>query len=352
MSEPVIVDTDTLARVEPPRLAGRFRVAPADFVVEELFDHPLEDAGEHFWLWVEKSGLTTGQAAERIAEAVGVAPRDVGYAGMKDRHAVTRQWFSLVWPIKAEAPAWPNDTDCRVLAARRHGRKLRRGAHRGNRFVLRLRDVMGLTDVDLDTLGARIRAQGVPNYFGAQRFGREGDNVEMARALFAGRRMSRSRRSIALSAARSYLFNQVLARRVAEGSWQTPLPGDVFMLAGTHSVFSSDTETADRLTERVASMDIHPTGPMPGRIGRGHIAPTGVAGDYEAGVLEAHAELVGGLAQVRVDADRRSLRLPVTDLELVRENDDTLVARFELPAGAFATSVLREIGAFVDAARR
>lgn len=353
MTDPVIVDVEQLARVSDTGVTGHLRRTPQDFVVEEQLSHSLDDAGEHVWLWVEKTGLTTPQAAERLAAACGLRVRDIGYAGLKDRHAVTRQWFSLAWPIKTDLPEWPDDIDLRVLVARRHGRKLKRGAHDGNRFTLCLSGLEHADTLDLDALGQRIMHTGVPNYFGEQRFGRHGDNVELARSLFAGRRLPRHRRSIALSAARSLVFNTLLDARVRTGDWLSARPGEVFMLAGTNSIFCAESGPSEEIAElqrRIDTGDIHPTGPMPGVLGPRSLRPTGQAGEQEATVLAEHAELVEGLIALDVAADRRALRLPVADWS-ARRVDDTLCLSFSLPPGAFATAVLREVGRFTDLQR-
>ncbi|RJS95322.1 tRNA pseudouridine(13) synthase TruD [Salinisphaera sp. Q1T1-3] len=350
MSDQTVVDVDALARVGESGLYGRFRCEPADFQVEEVLSHPFDGAGEHLWLWVEKTGLTTPQAASRLASACDLPARQIGFAGLKDRHAVTRQWFSVTWPIKAATPVWPDTPELRVLAVHRHGRKLKRGAHDANRFILRVRDVQGLDEFDSEAAGARVVRDGVPNYFGAQRFGRFGDNVELARALFAGRRLPRGKRSMALSAARSFMFNEVLDARVRDGSWNRAMDGDVFMLDGSHSVFraADSDEDGASLSRRVVERDLHPTGPMPGRIGSRSRLPSGDAAVIEDRVLATHPDLCDGLVAAGVDADRRALRLCVDDWSLAPAGD-TLRVQFSLPSGAFATTVLRELGRFVDA---
>lgn len=332
-----------------PDGVGRLRVAPADFQVEEICDVELSGEGEHVWLWIEKTGLTTPQAVELLAAAISVPARDIGYSGLKDRHAITCQWFSLSWPIKQELPRWPSGDGLRVLDVRRHGRKLRRGTHRANRFAITIRDIVDLDEADFEARVAQVRRDGVPNYFGPQRFGHGGRNIELSRALFSGRRLSRGRRSFALSAARSLLFNAVLDARLRAGAWPDPLPGEVFMLAGSRSVFAAaDTdESWDSLLERAAHGDIQPTGPMPGRSRGAGIQPTDVAGDIENGVLAQFAEFRDGLERFGVDAERRALRLPVTDLTASTEGADVRLV-FTLPAGAFATSVLRELARVED----
>src|ERR1700735_4227497 len=209
-----------------PSLAARLRSTPEDFRVEEVLGYDAEGQGEHALLWVEKRGANTDWVARELAKFAGVSPVAVGYAGLKDRHAVTRQTFSVRLAGKPD-PDWSTfpHADVKVLAATRHSRKLKRGALRGNRFVLVLREAQGDRDAAEQVL-QQIAARGVPNYFGEQRFGREGGNVAQARAMFAGRRVERDKRSFLLSAARSQIFNDVLAARVERGAWDTPLDGE------------------------------------------------------------------------------------------------------------------------------
>lgn len=325
---------------------ARLRAEPGDFQVDEDMPIDLEGAGEHLWLQVEKTGWTTPTLADRLAGHYGVRRRDVGYAGLKDRHAVTRQWFSLPIGAATAAPEPPAIEGVRWLAQVRHRRKLKRGAHAGNRFRLVLRDFRG-DAAAADAALSRIAERGVPNYFGEQRFGRDGGNLEMARQLFDGRRLKGFKRGIALSAARSHLFNAVLAERVRVGTWDRMLEGDVMALAGSRSVFPlapGGSEDADNL-RRLAALDIHPTGPLPGR---GEPAVTAAAAELEAAVLAEHAPLVEGLARAGVDADRRALRLAVTELDWGWRERDLEVA-FRLGRGGFATMVLREVVGSVSA---
>lgn len=348
------VDVALFAHVESePAGFGQLRVESGDFRVEEMCDVELSSEGEHVWLWIEKTGLTTTQAVERLAAAIGVAARDVGFSGLKDRHAITCQWFSVTWPIKQELPVWPADDDFRVIEARRHDRKLRRGTHRANRFDIVVRNVTGLDAAAFDASVARVRRDGVPNYFGPQRFGHGGRNIELSHALFSGRRLSRGRRSFALSAARSLIFNAVLDARLRAGAWPAPLTGDVFMLAGSRSVFAAgDTaEPWDSLVERAASGDIEPTGPMPGRQRGSAVRPTDTAAEIENRVLTEFATFCEGLERFGVDAERRALRLRVADLEASIDGPDMRLS-FTLSAGAFATSVIRELVRVEDVAGR
>lgn len=322
-----------------PPLRGVLRAAAEDFrVVEDLGFDPSGE-GEHVLLNVEKTGANTDWVAAGLAEFAGVERRAVGFCGLKDRHAVTRQAFSIQLPARAD-PDWSalQLEGVRILSSARHHRKLRRGSHRGNHFVIRLRSVAG----DQALAGQRMReiaTHGVPNYFGEQRFGRDGSNLAQARQLFAGRRLGRVQRGFALSAARAWLFNAVLDRRVGQGSWNTALPGDVWMLDGSQSVFGPE-PLDDILLQRVATGDIHPTGPL---WGAGALRSADQVRALEQQVVDANADLCRGLERLDLQQERRALRLPVADFAFEWLAADALELRFSLPSGAFATAVLQEL---------
>lgn len=322
-----------------PPLQAKLRSTPEDFRVEEILGYDAEGKGEHALLWVEKRGANTDWVARELARFAGVAPVAVGYAGMKDRHAVTRQTFSVQLAGKPD-PDWSAfpPAEVTVLAATRHSRKLKRGALRGNRFVLLLRDVQGDRDAAEQVL-QQIAARGVPNYYGEQRFGREGGNVAQARAMFAGRRVERDKRSFLLSAARSQIFNSVLAARVERGAWDTPLDGEIWSLAGSRSWFGPEPFT-DVLAERLARADIHPSGPL---WGQGEPPSQGEAGALEREIGAACSDLAEGLVAARMDQERRPLRLMPRDLKWRWLDGDALELSFELPAGSYATVVVREL---------
>lgn len=319
-----------------PAGSGRLRERPEDFRVDEVLGFEPGGGGEHLWLWVCKRGANSEDVAAALADAAGVRRRRVGYSGRKDRNAETRQWFSLHLPGAAD-PDWPA-TDAggwRVERAVRHPRKLRTGTHRANAFRLRVRGFEG----DRAAAEARLAAiagAGFPNYFGPQRFGRAGENLKRARAALAGG--GRRPTGILLSAARSWLFNLVLDRRVADGSWCRALPDDAMMLAGTHSVFRARGDEPD-LESRLAAHDIDPTGPMWGR-GEAVAGPAALA--RERAWLDGEGALRDALEAFGVTASRRALRARPPDLEWDWVSDDLRLA-FTLPRGAFATSLLREV---------
>ncbi len=322
-------------------VSGELRASAEDFQVRELPLLEPDGAGEHTWLWIRKRNENTDHVAGLLSRHAGVHPRDISYAGLKDRNAVTEQWFSVHLPGRAE-PDWAA-LDCAtvtVLRHARHSRKLQRGALRGNSFCITVRAVSG--DLSrLQSLLERVRDSGVPNYFGMQRFGIAGSNLQTAAQLFRNPRMklSRNRRSLALSAARSLLFNAVLSRRVSDGSWDRALPGDAMQLAGSHSFFIAEPADAG-IAQRVAEQDIHPTGPL---FGKGDSPVQGACRELEAAVLSDYADFMAGLAAAGLRQERRALRLPVAGLCWQWPQPGVLVLEFSLPAGCYATSVLREL---------
>jgi tRNA pseudouridine13 synthase len=329
-----------------PLFAARYRVEPSDFEVTERLGFQPSGEGAHDWLWVEKTGANTEWLARQLARHADVPGRDVGFSGLKDRHAVTRQWFSV--PRRDGDVDWEAvDIDgVRVLGVTRHAKKLKRGVHRANAFRIRLRDPAGrVKTASLVERYDAILALGVPNYFGPQRFGHA--NVDRAVELFLGRRLARAQRSMALSAARAAVFNAVLDARVGDGSWGRILPGEAANLDGSGSVFATTPDDA-ALQDRALCLDIHPTAPL---WGRGGPAPSdGEAAALEQAVIAANPELASlaaGLERAGVNAARRACRVVPKGLAMSIEAD-ALTLRFELPRGAYATSVLREIAALED----
>jgi tRNA pseudouridine13 synthase len=333
--------TDPLPRAHgAPVLTARYKAAPADFLVEELHGFEPSGEGEHLLLTVEKIGMNTAFAARKLATWAGIPEMGIGYAGLKDRNARTRQRFSVHLP-KRVAPdlALLEADDFHVLQSDWHNRKLSRGALEGNRFVIVLREASGDRDAIAERLRA-IAAGGLPNYFGEQRFGREGDNVAAARRMFAGARVKREQRSIYLSAARSALFNAVLARRVEAGDWNLGREGEVWMLDGTHSVFGPQAMD-DTLRSRCTAQDIHPTGPM---WGTGELRCTDACRALELETVEPFADLRAGLEAAGLKQERRSLRVHVGALGWDWLDDAALQLDFRLPPGAYATELLAELG--------
>jgi tRNA pseudouridine13 synthase len=320
-----------------PLLRAQLRSRPVDFQVEEKLGFELSGDGEHDCLWIEKTNANTAWVARGLARTAGVAIRDVGYAGLKDRAALTRQWFSVRRPSGAGTD-WTalNLPGVQLLAVTRNLRKLRRGAHSGNGFRIALRGVNRI-DAALQELLERCRDLGVPNYFGTQRFGRDGGNIGLARAFFGGRRLRREERSMALSAARSLLFNRMLECRIAEGTWNVIQTGELVSLDGSGSLFAI--EAPDQaLLDRCRDLDVHPSAAL---WGRGDPGSRGSIALLEESVAREFPDLAAGLEK-HADQARRALRLAVRDFRWSLDGD-VLWLEFYLARGGFATAVLREV---------
>jgi tRNA pseudouridine13 synthase len=326
----------------PPPVRGRLRVLPEDFVVDEELGFEASGAGPHMLLRVRKRDANTDWVARELARLARCRAAEVGFAGLKDRRAVTTQWFTV--PADGRPPAeWLTlaGPDFTILEAHRHQRKLPRGALRRNHFELRIRDCSA--DRDLVAMrAATIRAQGVPNYFGPQRFGRDAANLERALraagAPDARRREPPLQRSFRLSAARSLVFNAVVAARVEEGSWMRLEAGDLANLDERGTVFA--VETADAvLLGRCRDLEIHPTGPL---WGRGELRSGGRIAELERTGSAPFAPLLAMLEAAGLEQERRSLRLVARGLVLEWTGQD-LLCRFSLPPGSYATTVLREL---------
>jgi tRNA pseudouridine13 synthase len=332
--------------LDPPRayaapvLRGRIRVGPDDFQVVEQLGFTPDGEGEHWLVQVRKTGRNTDDVGKWLAGYAGVHPREVGFCGLKDRHAVTTQWFSLRQP--RGTPAWgqAGSDGIEILDWQRHRRRLRRGSHRGNAFRIVLREIHG----DRDRLAERlalIRARGVPNYFGLQRFGHHGDNLPRAWAMLHGgrRRPSRQQRGLNLSAARSALFNAVCAARVGDGTWERVLEGEEAMLDGSRSRFPVDGVDSD-LEARAKDLDLHPTGPL---WGRGERRVQGLAKSREDAALDPWRPWCEGLEHAGLEQDRRPLRMCVRELALEQSTPEAVTLGFVLGRGEYATAALREI---------
>jgi tRNA pseudouridine13 synthase len=332
-----------------PVLRARIRTVPEDFFVEEIAGFEPSGEGEHLLLTVEKRGLNTAAVAKRLGQWAGVPEMAIGYAGMKDKHAVTRQRFSVHLPKRIAPDQAPLQSEnLTVTHSAWHNRKLPRGALAGNRFVLILREVAGERAL-IDERLRQIAARGLPNWFGEQRFGRGGDNVESALSMFAGRRVRHDQRSILLSAARSELFNRVLAARVRDASWDTGLEGEVWTLSGSRSVFGPE-PWSQTLAERLARFDIHPSGPL---WGAGELRSTARCAEVEREALDGDDALAlrKGLEDAGLKQERRALRLVAEGLAWTWPEEAALSLAFSLPPGCYATALLQELGEVSDASR-
>jgi tRNA pseudouridine13 synthase len=327
-----------------PASRGNLRTVNEDFLVQELLPFTPTGEGEHHLLHIRKRGLNTVAVAELLAKFAGVHPKEVTFAGQKDKNAVTEQWFGVRIPGK-ETPDWQqlNSDNLQIRSSQRHSKKLRIGALTGNRFTLILRDVTDIEEVQQRL--EQIRERGVPNYFGEQRFGHHGGNIAKAREMLAGKKVKdRNKRSLYLSALRSMLFNAVVAARLQQYPG-TLLSGDCVMLAGSNSFFVAE-QWDEVLKNRLAAQDIQLSAPL---WGRGRALATGEALLFESAVLADYATDLDALEHAGLSQERRPLMLcpQAMSWAVIPEG---LRLSFVLPAGAYATSVLREVLDYTDVA--
>lgn len=333
-----------------PIRRAHFKTHSTDFVVTEIMDTTLHDnQGEHLWLSIQKIGVNTAYVAKLLSKWADIAPACVHYSGRKDRHALTTQWFSLHIPSSkkqqalninhfeqfAERHLKANER-IRILSHHYHSKKLHKGAHDYNDFVIILRKVCYDESVDLQACMTAIGKQGMPNFFGQQRFGKN----NLAKFHQLSKKQSKKRKlspkeALLISAARSHIFNDILNARIQDGSWNQAIAGDMFMLAGSASVFSAPID--EDIISRVAIGDIHPTGLLYGK--PASISASDEALAIEMAVTHSHAEICQALSAWDIKAARRSLRTAVRNMSHHAEGD-VLTLQFRLEAGAFATSLL------------
>lgn len=324
-----------------PGVGGKIRVLPEDFEVEEIPSYEPSGAGEHLYLWVEKRDVGPEHFARTIADRVGVPVGAVGTAGLKDRHAVTRQWVSI--PKEAEPRVKQIDGHgIRVLQVSRHANKLKPGHLRGNRFRILIRDADRTRADSLTAILDRIRTQGLPNFYGEQRFGRDGSTITLGFDCLFGKQKRRIRPfqyKFALSAVQSVLFNDCLANRMADGLLRTVLPGDVMMHWPMGGIFVAEDVPVEQA--RFDSREIVTGGPM---YGSRMYAARAVAAEREAVVLQDRKltpEVFSGFGKL-LSGTRRHNLIYLDDLAANWEPDGLRLA-FSLPSGSYATILLREV---------
>jgi tRNA pseudouridine13 synthase len=342
LTDPLSPRTVPLLTPDLPGTGGMVRVVEEDFQVQELPLYAPSGAGEHLYLTVEKRGRTTPEVAKELARALGARERDVGTAGLKDKRAVTVQVISVATRAPPDEALRLSGPGYRVLAAQRHGNKLRPGHLRGNRFRIVVRGVVPSALARAEAVAARLREAGVANLFGPQRFGKSGDNAALGRALLLRERAVRDRflRRIALSALQSELFNRCLAARIADALFSTAIDGDVLKKRVTGGLFVCEDVATD--APRVVAGEVDPAGPLPGHslfAARGEALGREQAVLAEAGVDPA--SFAAGGAEMQ--GTRRTYRVLPEELRIAPEGPDALAIAFALPKGSYAVSVLREI---------
>ncbi|MBF0137206.1 MAG: tRNA pseudouridine(13) synthase TruD [Magnetococcales bacterium] len=341
MEKNLLIQPDLPLATPGCSLGGEIKTTPETFQVTEIRPERPDGEGEHWILTIEKSGVTTEQVVDWLARACSCPRMAIGYAGLKDRWARATQEFSVHLPKRELPDLVPlQPPGVRLLAAARHRRKIRIGHLTGNHFRICL---WGCQDTEAHqqratAMAAWIIQHGFPNYFGPQRFGRQGDNAQTGMAMLAGQKVqgNRKQRGLYLSAVRSELFNRVLARRIQAGLFTRLLEGDIAQLQGRSACFA--VTSADGEEPRFHAGEIHPTGPL---FGRELLQPTGEPGAMEADVAAAEADILLRLSEFGVQGERRALRVIPADLVLAWEGSN-LWLQFTLPRGAYATSLLRE----------
>jgi len=328
-----------------PGCGGRIRVEPEDFDVTEIPAYEPSGSGEHLYLWIEKRGVGAEYFLKMLSNKLGVNPRDIGVAGLKDRHAVTRQWVSV--PRVAEGRLQEiNGEGITLLKSSSHNNKLRSGHLRGNTFNILIRDAD--STINIQPILDRILREGLPNYYGPQRFGRDGETSTLGLRLLAGDRVGRLppfKLKLVLSAVQSYLFNTVLARRQADGLLRTVLDGDVMMKWPAGGLFVAEDVSTEQA--RFEARETVTGGPM---FGTHTFASRHAAFEREVAVL-AEANLTAKSFEgfgTLVSGTRRHNLIYLDDLSAVRE-EAGLRLKFSLPSGSYATIVLSEVMKSEDA---
>ncbi|HAU4046231.1 TPA: tRNA pseudouridine(13) synthase TruD [Legionella pneumophila] len=323
-----------------PNSIATFKSLPEDFQVNELFEGQFSGEGEHIVLKIEKRGLTTEEVVKSLARLINKPVKLISHAGLKDKQALTTQWLSVHAPGEIidgietlEAPGW------RILECTRHNKKLKPGFLSGNHFIITLRNVSD--ESDLVHRIEQIKFKGVPNYFGEQRFGRDGGNLIKAEEILVQGRKVKDRflKGMYFSAARSWLYNLILSRRVKESSWNLPLLGDVIQLVGSNSIFVNDKSMDEQLLQRIGDKDVSPASPLPGRSKN---LVKGTALQIINDVYEEWSAWLDGLEKNGLEEAWRANILYAEQIEY-RINQGTVELSFVLPAGAYATVVLREL---------
>jgi tRNA pseudouridine13 synthase len=335
-----------------PGIGGELRREIDDFEVTEIPAYTPVGTGDHVFAWIEKRDVSTFDAVARIAKALGVRADDIGTAGLKDRRAVARQMLSLPPPVAPEAALALALDGVRVLEVGRHPHKLRTGHARGNQFRLIVRGV-GRAELAAERareiLGRLAEPPGAPNWFGEQRFGRDGDNAAVGRALIIGAplpgrgqpRRGKKRR-LFVSAYQSALFNRYLRARIDDDLYARVIRGDILQKVDSGGIFGSEECEVDQA--RLDAGELVPTGPMFGHKLRSP-APGTDAALREQAVLTAEGVGLADFARVGklAEGTRRALAVPLREIGVEAVGDDAVAVVFALPSGAYATSIMREV---------
>ena len=321
----------------PPKQTALLKAECADFVVKEQLGYDMSGDGEFVAVKVRKTDCNTLFVGEQLAKFAGISARNMSYAGLKDRKAVTEQWFSLQMPGQPTPDFSQFSLEgVEILEVTRHQRKIRIGSLQGNHFEILLRNAE-----ETDELKVRLdflAKNGFPNYFTEQRFGRDGNNLTQALRWANGeiKVKDRNKRSFYLSAARSEIFNLIVAKRIELGLAQQVLNGDILQLNGSHSWFMVDeSEDLAQLQQRLAQQDVLLTAPLIGEEEKSTV-------DFEHEIFTQHQALFSLMRQERMKAARRAILMQPQHFQWQFEPNG-LRLQFALPAGSYATALIREL---------
>ncbi len=330
------------------QLEFTYKNTPEDFIVIEQLGFEPSGEGEHLFLYIEKTNLNTEQVAGFLARKLDLSRRDIAYSGLKDKFALTQQWFSIPWPIKKVLPELSDlhEENWKVIKLSRHTRKLKRGVHQSNVFELKLKFDQSLNATqqnDFETQLKFLGSKGFPNYFGEQRFGHHGSNLSKARAYFNGElKLKKPQRGFVFSAARSYLFNHYLSARIKETQLDELYNGDLFQIDGSQSYFSEALN--DDIQQRFETGLLNPMGLLLGQDNREQADFIASEAGQFWNIPENCIDWPQALAKAGLKAQFRALRVLPKSIDLSFDQSDSAKLSFELVKGAFATSLLRELG--------
>lgn len=349
-----IINHNYLYAYQQPISQAIIKKYPGDFLVNENLPFTPDGQGSHVFLSIEKNSLNTLDVVQQLAKFSGLEARHIGYAGLKDKHAITTQWFSInlegLKPIDWDKFSHQN---INIKSLSLHKKKLKTGTVLSNDFTLILRDVDACNKNEIESKIEKIRQYGVPNYFGPQRFGINNQNLNKAQAWFSGKLKikQRSQKSIILSAARSFLFNHLLSQRIESYGWNKLISGEVMILDGTQSLFTipgSSFEDSD-IISRFNQADIHPSLSL---WGKGDVLSHGNLAQLENSLVKQFPQWCQALENKGLKQQRRSIRVLPQQLQYNWLNNNQLQLQFSLVKGSYATSVLRELFSLTNGSDR
>jgi tRNA pseudouridine13 synthase len=331
-----------LSRIFPygaPVATGTLKASVEDFKVDEVLGFEPSGSGEHLLLQVEKRDVNTTDLVDILAGDYGLHPKHIGYCGLKDKRAITRQWFSLQLPGKMESTEIPLSNHYQVCQSGWHHRKLKRGSHQANRFEIRITEVLGWSEISQQQVQSVVQS-GMANYFGRQRFGQQQDNVDRGLVALSNprkrKRLTRNKRGMYLSALRAHLFNAILSERINRGDWGNPIDGDIFMLRGSHSIFTAAIDPA--IVDRFQSMDISSTASLAGKDATDFTEDTQLLEEY---IFDKFSEVRNCLSEQDIETQLRVIRLPIDKLEFDYDAElACLTVAAELSSGCYMTTLL------------